>query len=200
MNWYDNVFITRSLSAVVCVRLRVSVNVGRRRTSASVSECECYHQASKRIYLMNTRHHVRLRNVRVPIVRKVKTESTSRADKGKYLLLARTRTRITRKTVEESTKPSNCSSVALATERLYFPTRISPWLCDGQKADTRTRPGKNTSTIHNVIYHIRVFLFYLYFYSGSRVFYCNLSFDDSPHTQRDTHTKRRRTHIYNSLQ
>lgn len=113
MNWYDNVFITRSLSAVVCVRVRVSVNVGRRRTSASVSECEYNHQASKRIYLMNTRHHVRLRNVRVPIVRKVKTESKSRADKGKYLLLARTRTRITRKTVEESRKPSNCSSVAL---------------------------------------------------------------------------------------
>lgn len=99
MNWYDNVFITRSLSAVVCVRVRVSVsvNVGRRRMSVSASECECNHQASKRIYLMNTRHHVRLRNVRVPIVRKVKTESKSKADKGKYLLLPRTTTRITRK-------------------------------------------------------------------------------------------------------
>lgn len=36
---------------------------------------------------MNTRHHVRLRNVRVPIVRKVKPKYMT--DKSKYLLLAR---------------------------------------------------------------------------------------------------------------
>lgn len=85
MNWYDNVFITRSLSAVVCVRARVRVSEDVRE-GEQMCECECeyefYHQASQRIYLMNTRHHVRLRNVRVPIVRKVKTESKARQTKA----------------------------------------------------------------------------------------------------------------------
>lgn len=131
--------------------------------------------------------------------KKSQNRKQGKTDKGKYLLLL-ARTRITRKTFEEERrKLRDCSagnSNSTSHPILFHlaSPRLASRLCDGQKADSST---KNKSTIHNVIYHIRVFLFYLYFYSGSRVFYCNLSLDDSTHTHAQNGDARTFTTRYN---